>query len=95
MPNTTTSTTTVQSGGVGFAGLLTILFIGLKLTGFIAWSWLWVLSPLWIVAALVVAVLLVVGLCMLLAAAVTASIDASQKRRRRKELAAKGIVLDR
>ena len=28
--------------------LLTILFVGLKLTGFIAWSWLWVLSPLWI-----------------------------------------------
>ena len=38
--------------GLGFAGLLTILFIGLKLTGLIAWSWLWVLSPLWISVAL-------------------------------------------
>lgn len=28
--------------------LLTVLFIGLKLTGYIAWSWFWVLSPLWI-----------------------------------------------
>lgn len=28
--------------------LLTILFIGLKLTNHIQWSWLWVLSPLWI-----------------------------------------------
>ena len=37
-----------SSGGIGFAGLLTILFIGLKLTGYISWSWLWVLSPLWI-----------------------------------------------
>lgn len=33
---------------IGFAGLLAILFIALKLTGYIAWSWLWVLSPLWI-----------------------------------------------
>ena len=29
-----------------FLSLLTILFIGLKLTGYIAWSWLWVLSPM-------------------------------------------------
>lgn len=29
-------------------GLLTILFIGLKLTGFIDWSWWWVLAPTWI-----------------------------------------------
>lgn len=33
------------NGGVGFFGLLTILFVGLKLTGFIDWSWFWVLSP--------------------------------------------------
>lgn len=37
-----------SSGGIGFAGLLTIVFITLKLTGVIAWSWLWVLSPMWI-----------------------------------------------
>lgn len=37
-----------SSGGIGFAGLLTIVFITLKLTGVISWSWLWVLSPLWI-----------------------------------------------
>lgn len=34
--------------GPGFASLLTILFVALKLTGFISWPWLWVLSPLWI-----------------------------------------------
>jgi hypothetical protein len=33
--------------GIGFFGMLTILFIGLKLTGFVDWSWVWVLSPLW------------------------------------------------
>ena len=34
------------TSGIGFFGLLTILFIGLKLTGFIDWSWFWVLSPI-------------------------------------------------
>lgn len=34
--------------GIGFTGALAILFIALKLMGHIAWSWLWVLSPLWI-----------------------------------------------
>ena len=28
--------------------LLTVLFIGLKLTNFIAWAWIWILFPLWI-----------------------------------------------
>jgi hypothetical protein len=37
-----------MEGGIGFAGALTILFIALKLLGVITWSWLWVLSPLWI-----------------------------------------------
>lgn len=36
------------SGGVSVSSLLGILFIGLKLTGFISWSWVWVLSPFWI-----------------------------------------------
>jgi hypothetical protein len=47
-----------RSGGIGFCGLLTVLFIGLKLTGFIAWSWLWVLSPIWIPIAIVLAIAL-------------------------------------
>jgi len=37
-----------SSSGVSFMGLLTILFIALKLTNFIDWSWWWVLSPIWI-----------------------------------------------
>lgn len=39
------SSSNSSSGGIGFCGLLTVLFIALKLTGFIGWSWLWVLSP--------------------------------------------------
>ena len=49
-----------SSGGIGFVGLLTILFIGLKLTGYITWSWWWVLSPLWISFAFIVLILLAV-----------------------------------
>ena len=36
------------SGGIGFTGLLTIVFIVLKLLDVIKWSWWWVLSPIWI-----------------------------------------------
>lgn len=38
----------VKKHGLGFFGFLTLLFIGLKLTDYIDWSWVWVLSPLWI-----------------------------------------------
>lgn len=33
---------------IGFSGLLTLIFITLKLCSVIDWSWWWVLSPLWI-----------------------------------------------
>lgn len=45
------SNSTSHSGGIGFVGLLTIVFITLKLLGIISWSWWWVLSPIWISAA--------------------------------------------
>jgi hypothetical protein len=45
---------------VGFPGLLCLLFITLKLCGVIDWSWLWVLSPLWIPVAIA---LVIVALC--------------------------------
>ena len=47
-----------SSGGIGFTGLLTIVLIVLNLTGYIAWSWWWVLSPLWISAGIVTLVLI-------------------------------------
>ncbi len=54
-----------SSGGIGFPGLLTVLFIGLKLTGHITWPWVWVLSPLWISALIflcAVATILIVAI---------------------------------
>lgn len=49
--------------GVGFLGLLALIFITLKLTGVIGWSWWWVLSPLWIPAsiALLIFIVAVIG----------------------------------
>lgn len=47
------------SGGIGFSGLLTIVFIVLKLVGVITWSWWWVLSPIWITPAIVMLLALV------------------------------------
>lgn len=58
---------TASASGIGFGGLLTIAFIVLKLCGIIDWSWLWVLSPLWISAALVVAILVILGIIGLIA----------------------------
>ena len=49
-------------GGIDFVEALALLFIGLKLTGFLpTWTWLWVLSPLWITfsIALVIAIIVV------------------------------------
>lgn len=51
-------TSSSSSGGIGFSGLLTIVFVVLKLTNVIDWSWWWVLSPLWI--SLLLALVLVV-----------------------------------
>ncbi len=47
-------------GSVSFSTLLAVLFIGLKLTDHIDWSWFWVLAPLWmpIVVVLLAAVVL-------------------------------------
>ena len=52
-----------NGGGVGFFGLLAIVFIACKITGFIDWPWWLVLSPIWgvllfaVVVAIVAAVI--------------------------------------
>lgn len=53
--------------GLSFPGLLAIAFIVLKLTGVIAWSWLWVLAPIWIGFAIGLLVLVVYLIVVLLA----------------------------
>ncbi len=55
-PNSASS----SQGGIGFCGLLAIVFIVLQLTGYIHWSWWWVLAPIWIPIAILMAVGLVI-----------------------------------
>lgn len=49
-----------------FIILLSILFITLKLTGVIAWSWLWVLSPLWLPAVVTFCIIVILTLVVAL-----------------------------
>ena len=58
-----------NSNGLGVLGLLGCIFVTLKLTGYITWSWWWVTAPFWGGFALLVGggliTLLVVGVCAL------------------------------
>jgi len=51
------SSSSSSSSGIGFVGLLTIVFIVLKLIGQIDWSWWWVLSPVWISAIITILII--------------------------------------
>lgn len=53
---------TTTSSGLGFAGFLTLIFIVLKLTKYIDWSWWWVLAPLWLPIAVAFVILLIMAL---------------------------------
>ena len=64
-----TATSSSHSTGIGFTGALFLVFLVLKLTGVINWSWWAVTAPLWGSAALVVLVLLAAGVVALIAAA--------------------------
>ena len=55
--------TEVTTGGISFPGLLTIVFIVLKLMEIIEWPWFWVLSPLIFTTA--IAVLIILGALIL------------------------------
>ena len=45
---------------LNFIDILTLIFITLKLTNHITWSWLWVLSPIWIYYVIYTAIIVVV-----------------------------------
>ena len=49
---------TTDTSALSFGSLLTVLFIGLKLTHYIDWPWIWVVSPMWIGLLILVIVLL-------------------------------------
>ena len=68
---------------VSFMGLLAILFIGLKLAGYITWSWWIVTLPLWGGAALVISLFVIVPAIALVGAFlldILASLTKSKKK---------------
>jgi membrane protein YdbS with pleckstrin-like domain len=65
----TMSSSSSRSSGISFTGALTVLFIGLKLTNVITWSWWWVLSPIWISFSLAVVVIAIVFIIAIIAGA--------------------------
>lgn len=53
-----------RNSGLGIVSILTLIFIILKITNKITWSWIWVLSPIWITflfAIIIFAIILIVG----------------------------------
>lgn len=55
-------TKVVQKGGVGLFGWMFLIFLTLKLTGYIGWSWWWVTAPLWGPLAVFLGALAVFGI---------------------------------
>ncbi len=43
-----------KENGISFMSLLQLLFIALKLTGYVEWNWIWVLCPTWIIVAIII-----------------------------------------
>lgn len=50
-----------RNNGLGVCGILTIVFVVLKLVDVINWSWLWVLCPLWINLLLTIIILIIIS----------------------------------
>ena len=51
-----------SSINISFSGLLTCIFIALKLMKIITWSWVWVLSPLWISFVIGLIIFAIIGI---------------------------------
>jgi hypothetical protein len=59
------SNTSNSSNGLGLGTVLFLIFMVLKLTNYIDWSWWWVTSPLWIPLLIILGVLAVIGIVFL------------------------------
>lgn len=50
-----------SSDGLGINIILFLIFLVLKLTNYIDWSWWWVTSPLWISVILFIIIILLIS----------------------------------
>ena len=64
-----------NGGGMGLGTILFLIFLVLKLTNYIDWSWWWVTSPLWIPFALVLSIFGIVFLGVVIALIFGASVE--------------------
>jgi len=71
-----------RSGGIGVLGLLGVVFVTLKLTGYIDWSWWYVTMPFWLGLAFGLSLLLFAGICFGIAG-IIGSMSTHRTRRRR------------
>lgn len=55
-----------SSSGIGFFGFMFLIFMTLKLTGYITWSWWWVTAPLWGGFALMILIAIVAVILILI-----------------------------
>ncbi|MYB39939.1 DUF4175 domain-containing protein [Candidatus Saccharibacteria bacterium] len=78
--------------GLSVTEVVLIVFIILKLTGGIDWSWVWVLSPMWITASLVVAVFLAIAIVVAIVRLLGAAVRLWRSRRPRKILTAADVA---
>lgn len=76
------STKQSASGGIGLSGATFIVFLVLKLTGHIDWSWWWVTAPLWGVFAALAVIWAIFGTLWLIVTAVDALLSARRRRPR-------------
>jgi len=60
----TTEKIRVSNGGISFTGILFLIFLTLKLTSVISWSWWWITAPLWIPTAIGLLILIIVGIAV-------------------------------
>lgn len=65
--NNSGETKVVSGGSASLSTILGVVFIILKLTGIISWSWVWVLAPFWIPLALVALILIIVAVIAIIA----------------------------
>lgn len=56
----------VINSGITFPMLLFLVFLVLKLTNVITWSWWWVTAPLWVTPAIVLSICLLIAIIFLL-----------------------------
>ena len=91
----TTSNSTTTQVGPGFLGILALIFITLKLIGYISWPWLWVLSPLWIPLAIVLAIFALIAIAYMLYIVVALINETTSQRKWKKTQAAHRALMAR